>query len=241
MTVDQEQTVAVAQAVLSTEETSDLIKLVINEPALGFARYLMVAQHFMGATILGMPSQSLVNQLVKEYSKNQWNILSRLMVQSRLGKMLDPRSIWDPYIETVYLQILWELKKHKIGTATSTNFLKNKELRLTTVITSEDLQNINGKVSQCKDLGILCHWIFVAKFMGTNPFGWHDDQKSLLSQMQSLLDSFKTGHYKYLQQLVSLVQSGKTISLKEISQEQEERLASMMKVLNGLFMFPTPR
>lgn len=241
MTLNQEQAAIVLQAALHQEETQDLIKLITNEPNLGFIKHLMIAKHFMGTILLGVPPQSLINQLITEYSKNQWNILGRLMMQARMGKTLNLSVIRDPYVETICLQIMRELKKHKVSTNTGQFLRKNKNLRVDIMVTHEDLQNVNNFVLQYKDLGILPHWMFIANFMGIKPEGWHKDQKDLLSQLQSLLYSFKTGHCKFLQQLTSMVQSGKTISLKEVSPEQEERLASMMKILNGLFMFPTLR
>lgn len=241
MTLNQEQAAIVLQAALHQEETQDLIKLITNEPNLGFVRHLMVAKHFMGTVLLGVPPRSLVNQLINEYSKNQWNILSRLMVQARMGKALNVSAIRDPYIETICLQIMREFKKHNIRINVEQFLQKNKNLRVDVLVASENLQNINNIVLRYKDLGILSHWTFVANFMGIKPEGWHNDQKDLLSQLEPLLYSFKTGHCKYLQQLTSVVLSGKTISLKEVSPEQEERLASMMKILNGLFMFPTLR
>lgn len=241
MIVSQRQPVTAIYATLKQEETLDLMRLVINEQNLGFVRHLMVAQHCMGIALAGLPVTILVNQLAAEYARNQRNLLNRLMVQARLGKMLDPRSFQDSYQETLLLQISHELNRQKPAENLEESYSLKKEIRLTKVLTPEELKELEGHLTKWKGIGILRHWLFVTALMGKKPEGWCDGQKELLSELEFILELYCKEHKKIIENHVSTAEKGDVISLKEVSREQEERLTSMMKLLNGLFMFPLTR
>lgn len=228
---------------LNGEETRELVEFVTNEAPLGFFRHLVLVQQLMGNSISGEPPCTLINQLLSEYAKTQRDLLGTLIIQIKHGKEWEPLSFRDSYSDTLLLQIKQELvrKSNEAKTNSSSSFFELKKIYLSLNLTSQDLESLlQDPLAKSKSNGIFPHWMFVAGLMGIEPIGWHPHQSELIEKLKKVLIEFRLGHINMLRQFFMALKVKGEKKNKEVTQEQEERLAFMMKTLNQLFMFPIP-